>query len=108
MRYEYQEVLGKSWSQNGETESGNDPVTLDEINEEARKGWRFVCYKVPYGKTAIMEREVQNPSLSLYQASKRLRAAQKACMADRGNNELGAQVASAAYELDSVIEEIKL
>lgn len=43
-------------------------------------------------------------SKALLEAAKNLRAAQRAYMADRGNNELGRRVAEAAAALDLAIE----
>lgn len=42
--------------------------------------------------------------INLLLAAKRLRDAQRAYMADRGNNELGLAVAVAAQDLDEAIE----
>lgn len=45
--------------------------------------------------------------LELLRAAKNLREAQKAYMADRGNDELGRMVAQRAKQLDEVIKDIE-
>lgn len=45
-----------------------------------------------------------NPNEALLQAAKNLRSAQRAYMADRGNEELGRLVGDRARELDAIIE----
>lgn len=56
-----------------------------------------------YKKTGLTPSQLEEQRAELLEKSVQLREAQKAYMADRGNNQLGRAVAEAAQELDVVI-----
>jgi len=53
MNYEYKEISGDEYESRFGTETC--PVSVDDINQLAKEGWRFVCFR-GNGHTAIMER----------------------------------------------------
>ncbi len=56
-RFEYKELTKGKPTQEFGNKFYSEQVTVEDINNAAKEGWRFVSY-ASNGKTAILEREV--------------------------------------------------